>query len=147
LWLARPLAERWPRPWERYLPVVKEALEASPSLVWCSETSVVLFGRLEPLPLHPNPRIMPAGSSREPNCRPASAFPSFSRGQSRWLNRLSRHNRLILYQFRNLRPNGFAVGQFTLSKVKYYSQVTVFHLHCCSKRFYRLLCDFTNHDS
>ena len=33
LWLARPLAERWPRPWERYLPVVKEALEASPSLV------------------------------------------------------------------------------------------------------------------
>jgi hypothetical protein len=33
LWLARPLAERWPKPWERYLPVVTEARETSPSLV------------------------------------------------------------------------------------------------------------------
>jgi len=33
LWLARPLAQRWPRPWERYLPVVKEASVTSPTLV------------------------------------------------------------------------------------------------------------------
>jgi DDE superfamily endonuclease len=33
LWLARPLTKRWPRPWERYLPVVNEAREATPTLV------------------------------------------------------------------------------------------------------------------
>ena len=33
LWLARPLALRWPNPWERYLPVIKEAHETSPTLV------------------------------------------------------------------------------------------------------------------
>ena len=33
LWLARSLALRWPNPWERYLPVVKEAYETSPTLV------------------------------------------------------------------------------------------------------------------
>ncbi len=33
LWLARTLAERWPHPWERYLPSVNKAVETTPSLV------------------------------------------------------------------------------------------------------------------
>jgi hypothetical protein len=33
LWLSRALAERWPYPWERYLPAVKIAVETTPSLV------------------------------------------------------------------------------------------------------------------
>lgn len=33
LWVARPLAERWPRPWERYLPSMRARVPLSPSLV------------------------------------------------------------------------------------------------------------------
>ncbi len=33
LWLAHTIAERWPYPWERYLPAVKTAVDTTPSLV------------------------------------------------------------------------------------------------------------------
>ena len=79
LWLARSLAERWPRPWERYLPVVKLASVASPTLV--QRDFGRLIGQIGTPAATPKPRNISAGRVKGTKLSPRPRLPVVFKGE------------------------------------------------------------------
>jgi len=74
LWVAQPVAQRLPRPWERYLPT--GTLRPRCRRHSCSATSPALFARLAPPPNRPNGGVIPQGGFRGWTTRNGNGKPS-----------------------------------------------------------------------